>query len=138
MRRGMLRMGAVVLGLAVAAAGTAEAKVFSKKTARVYQVRIVQGMSGQDVPKAAPWEPYTRYLGPGDVIYLKALDIYLSHRGDVAAVRVIRQSYATDRTVTSLFTGVLEVSIETLPEGSSPLGQDVVITVRSIDELALP
>ena len=118
-------------------AGMADAKVISSKTAKVTQVKIVQTSPGAGPKSATSWGIDSNYIGPGDITRLQSIDIYLDSENRIGAVKIRRLSYDNQH-VSSLFQGVSEFSIQTLPPNSKLPHKEIEIAVKSMDELALP
>ena len=146
-------MAAVALCAAPAGAG-----VLSKSTAKITQLRIVHsgpssqlggmvqsggaGLAGKTpgVDSAAQpgaWGVFSDYIGPGDINRLLGVEVYLDTYHRIAAVKVSRESYNGD-VVTSLFTDIVELSIQTLQPGSTRPSKDTPITIRTADGLTFP
>ncbi|MDH5756841.1 MAG: hypothetical protein OEZ55_09255 [Nitrospinota bacterium] len=153
---------ALAVALMAAMAAPADAKVFSKSTAKVTQLRIVHsgastpggdqatfrkgsgpGLAGKSHPAldgpAQPgmWGVYSDYIGPGDINRLLGIEIYLDSYNRISAIKVTRESYNGD-VVTSLFTEIVEFSIQTLKPGSSRPSKETPIVVRTADEITIP
>jgi hypothetical protein len=129
----------VIVALAAAlfvAPGVASAKVLSKSTANVTQVKIVHGGAGESA-RTSSWGIDSTYIGPGDVNRLVSIDVYLDGERRIAAVKVVRQTVVGD-TVTLLFSDVRELSVQTLGEGATRPHHPTPITVRTADDLSFP
>jgi hypothetical protein len=146
----------VVMALAATPAG---AGVLSKSTVKVTQLRIVHsgpsssfgeqakvggpGLAGSAHPgidaagQPGAWGVYSDYIGPGDINRLRGVEIYLDAYNRIAAVKVSRESYNGD-VVTSLFTDIVEFSIQTLQAGSTRPSKDTPIVIRTADGLTFP
>ncbi|MDH5510586.1 MAG: hypothetical protein OEZ32_09565 [Nitrospinota bacterium] len=147
---------------ALVAVSPVEAGVLSKSTARITQLRIVhsgpssssgeaasfrasggQGIAGKSHPapgglvNPGTWGVYSDYIGPGDINRLLGIDVYLDSYNRIAAIKVSRESYTGD-IVTSLFTGIVEFSIQTLKPGSNRPSKETPITVRTADGITFP
>jgi len=154
---------AAAAALALMAAVPAGAKVLSTSTAKITQLRIVHsgpsssageaaafrsggggpGLAGKTHPAldgpAMPgvWGVYSDYIGPGDINRLLGVEVYLDSYNRIAAVKVSRESYNGD-IVTSIFTGIVEFSIQTLKPGSDRPSKETPITVRTADGITIP
>lgn len=148
--------------LALAISPPAQAKVLSKSTAKITQLRIVHsGPSSSTGELAAParpggaglagktyggldkpaqpgaWGVYSDYIGPGDINRLLGIELFLDSYNRIAVVKVSRESYNGD-IVTSLFTGIVEFSIQTLKPGSNRPSKKTPIIIRTADGLTIP
>ncbi|MDH5636972.1 MAG: hypothetical protein OEZ04_00605 [Nitrospinota bacterium] len=154
---------AMVTALGLMAVSPADAGVLSKSTAKITQLRIVhsgpsssmgeaasfrargggQGLAGKSHPaldgpsNPGTWGVYSDYIGPGDINRLLSIEVYLDSYNRIAAVKISRESYTGD-IVTSLFTGIVEFSIQTLKPGSSRPSKKTSITVRTADGITFP
>ena len=131
---------ALTLAALLAFTGAAQAGVISQSKPKITQVKIVH--SGQDIKSSGPAQPdswgiASNYIGPGDINRLRAIDIYLDSYNRISAVKVTRESYTGDL-VTSVFTDVLELGIQTLQPGASRPSKETPVTIRTADGLVFP
>ena len=115
----------------------AQAKVISKRVARIYQIRIYQQGFKAGGPQKTYWNLNVNYIGPGDLNNLLSLEIFVNNRMEVEAVKIVRKTYDR-KIVTSLLRHVSELSIEYVPPKSPVRGKDLEVTVLTMDELKFP
>jgi hypothetical protein len=126
----------IVVALTLAYGLSAEAKVLSKSVVKVTQVRVIHSARDTAVNPTA-WGIDSSYIGPGDIRRLQGIDVYLDSYNRIAAVKFTRTTTIGD-TVTQLFNDVLELSIETIKQGSEKPSQETPITIHSADGLTFP
>lgn len=126
----------IAVALVLAGGVSAEAKVLSKSVVKVTQVRVIHSAKDTAVNPTA-WGIDSSYIGPGDIRRLQGIDIYLDSYNRIAAVKFTRTTTIGD-TVTQLFNDVLELSIETIKQGSEKPSQETPITIHSADGLTFP
>lgn len=136
----MNHVTALALAALLAAGSAAQAGVISQSKPKITQVKIVH--AGQDIKTAGPAQPdawgiASNYIGPGDINRLRAIDIYLDSYSRISAVKVTRESYTGDL-VTSVFTQVLELGIQTLQPGATRASKETPVTIRTADGLVFP
>lgn len=149
-----LRLTTVLFGIGIFAwgfGGDAEGGVISQSKAKVTQLKIVHSASGsagvktvkpRKSAKGAPSQPtawgiYSDYIGPGDINRLIGIDIYLDSYNRISFIKVTRESYTGDL-VTSIFTGVSELSIQTLKPGAKRPYKETPIIIRTADSITFP
>lgn len=149
-----LRLTAVLFGITIfvwGLTGGAQAGVISQSKEKVTQVKIVHSGSGSDNittgilgknKRGAPsqptaWGVYSNYIGPGDINKLVGIDIYLDSEYRISFIKVTRESYTGDL-VTSIFTNVSELSIQTLKSESKRPYKETPIIIRTADSLTFP
>jgi len=115
----------------------AQAKVISKRVARIYQIRVYQQGAKAGGPQKTYWNLNVNYIGPGGLNNLLSLEIFVNNRMEVEAVKIVRKTY-DGKIVTSLLRNVSELSIEYVPPKSPVRGKDLQVTVLTMDELKLP
>jgi len=154
---------ALLAALALMTSAAAQAGVLSKSTAKITQLRIVHdgpsssagemaaagqasggsGLAGKAIPglggasQPGAWGVYSDYIGPGDINRLRSIELFLDTYNRIAAVKVSRESYNGD-IVTSIFTGIVEFSIQTLQPGSDRPSKETQIIIRTADGLTIP
>lgn len=149
-----LRLTTVFLGIGIfvwGLSGDALAGVISRSKEKVTQVKIVHtGSSSTEINSGKPlisaegapsqptaWGISSNYIGPGDINKLMGIDIYLDSESRISIIKVTRESYTGDL-VTSIFTGVSELSIQTLKPGANRPYKETPIIIRTADSLTFP
>ena len=153
--------------LLLAAAHPALAGVLSSSKVKITQLRIIhsgpsmaagelarpgsayggakdrQGLAGKTYTglnqpsQPSAWGVYSDYIGPGDINRLISVELYLDTYNRISAVKVTRESYTGDMVV-SIFTGVVEFSIQTLKPGSDRPSKETEVIIRTADSLSIP
>ena len=124
------------------------AKVLSSSNPKVTQLKIVHGAKrhgqpkgGYQVPgaskKGLAWGISSDFIGPGDIRRLMSVDIYLDSYSRISAIKVKVESYTGD-ILTSIYTNIVEFSIQTLKPGVNRPHKQTPITIRTADSLKFP
>jgi len=136
----------LAVALALSGPGAAEAKKLSSSKPKVTQLRIIhmgqgparitpQTAGGPSQPTA--WGITSNYIGPGDIRRLQGITIYVDAENRITAVKIVRESYNGDM-VTSIFTKVVELSIQTLQPGMERPHKETPITIYTADSVTFP
>ena len=136
-KTGIFALGVAALFLSMVA--TASAGVLSESTAKVTQLRIVHAGKGNLAKPAQPdaWGTTSDYIGPGDIHKVMGVEIYLDTEQRISAIKIKRESYAGD-IVTSIFTRVIEFSVQTLKEDVNRPHNVVSIKILTADSITFP
>ncbi len=155
-----IRFVIVALGISAllwAFAGPVHAGVISQSKTKITQLRIVHsGLSAARIKadynfktgqasigatgspsQPTSWGVYSDYIGPGDIRKLIGIDIYLDSYNRITSIKVKRESYTGD-IVTSIFTDIVEFSIQTLKPGANRPYKETPIVIRTADSITFP
>lgn len=125
----------VALALSGAPAG---AETLSETVAKVVQLKITLSRPYTEQGKPTAWGIDSTYIGPGDIRRLLGVDIYLDSYNRISLVKVTRESPTGD-VITLLFNDVLELSVETLKDGSRGRQfKETRITIHTTSDLTFP
>ncbi len=137
-RTGVLSLaGALIFSLIIVS--TASAGVISESTAKITQLKIIHLGQGNQIAPSQPdaWGISSDRIGPGDIRKLIGVEVYIDAEQRISAVKVTRESYTGDM-VTSIFTGVVEFSIQVLKEGANRPHKVAPITILTADSITFP